>query len=125
MKMYPSALARGAAAMVTPRFRSATSASDTSPASSLPTVSSAAAMPSGAASRTRSSRPGPYSTGVPPKPRTRAKLAGLAGLLEHTDADGSGGSVQQDGLALPGRRGVQQVGCGRADEQEAGCLRER
>ena len=61
-----------------------TSARETSTASSVPTVSSAAATPPGAAARTRSASPGPYATGVPPKRRTTSKLRSLAVPMTRT-----------------------------------------
>ena len=68
--LNPSFFARSAAAMVTMRFRSATRASDTPTASSVPTQSNAATTPCGTKARTRSSSPSPYATGVPPNRRT-------------------------------------------------------
>lgn len=50
--------------------------------------------------------------------------AELAGLLEHADADRSGGPVQQHGLARARPRDVQQVGRGGPDQQQVGRLRE-
>ncbi|OUD86621.1 hypothetical protein BC477_01410 [Clavibacter michiganensis subsp. michiganensis] len=52
------------------RPRSATSATDTSSASSVPTVSTSASIPCGAAARIRSADPSPCATGIAPRSRS-------------------------------------------------------
>ena len=64
--------------MVAIRVRSGTSTNETSSASSVPARSSAASTPSGAAARTRSIRPDPYSTGMAPSWRRKSCRAGRA-----------------------------------------------
>ncbi len=112
MNVMPSVAALPAAAIVTIRRRSRTSSRDTSTASVVPTASSAAAIGSPARSRTRPASPGPYSTGMPPKPSHLVE-AGLARrsddadaaesrLLQHTHPDSAGSAMEKD--RLPRRR---------------------
>ena len=66
MTLIPSSIPRWKLAMVTIRLRSATRVTETSMASSVPTVSMAASTPSGDRRLMRSSSPSPYTTGSAP-----------------------------------------------------------
>ena len=127
--------ARSAAAIVTMRPRSATRASDTSTASSVPTQSSAATTPPGRSvahpllepvavgdwHAAEASRP-PTSGSLARRPTTRAPSEG--GLLEHADPDGPGRPVHQDRVARADAGDVQHLGGGAAGEQQVGGLAE-